>query len=93
MNYDASKKALISLTNNLAAFFAPEVRVNCVCPGWINTKMNKELALELAKKETTFAISSASAKRFKNIFSSSCFLNSAASYINNAIIVVDGGVK
>lgn len=35
--YSASKGGLVALTHALAASLAPDVRVNCICPGWIVT--------------------------------------------------------
>jgi NAD(P)-dependent dehydrogenase (short-subunit alcohol dehydrogenase family) len=36
--YAASKGGVVALTHALAASLAPDVRVNCVSPGWILTK-------------------------------------------------------
>ncbi|MFI5214594.1 MAG: SDR family NAD(P)-dependent oxidoreductase [Gemmatimonadales bacterium] len=38
-DYAATKGALIALTKSLAIEMAPDVRVNCVAPGWTDTDM------------------------------------------------------
>ncbi len=37
-SYSASKGGLIALTHTLAVSLGPDVRVNCISPGWIETK-------------------------------------------------------
>lgn len=37
-SYSASKGGLVALTHALAISLGPEVRVNCVSPGWIHTR-------------------------------------------------------
>ena len=36
--YSASKGGIVSLTHSLAASLAPDVRVNCVSPGWMDVR-------------------------------------------------------
>jgi 3-oxoacyl-[acyl-carrier protein] reductase len=38
--YSASKGAVISATKAWASELAPEIRVNCVAPGWVDTEMS-----------------------------------------------------
>jgi 3-oxoacyl-[acyl-carrier protein] reductase len=39
-HYAATKGAIISLTKSWAAELAPEILVNCVAPGWVDTDMS-----------------------------------------------------
>lgn len=41
-DYAASKGAIISLTKSLAIECAPDITVNCVAPGWVDTEMAAE---------------------------------------------------
>jgi NAD(P)-dependent dehydrogenase (short-subunit alcohol dehydrogenase family) len=45
-HYAASKAATISITQSAALRFGPDVRVNAVCPGVIDTPMNRQIAEE-----------------------------------------------
>jgi 3-oxoacyl-[acyl-carrier protein] reductase len=39
-DYAATKGALISMTKSLAIEYAPDITVNCVAPGWVDTEMS-----------------------------------------------------
>jgi meso-butanediol dehydrogenase / (S,S)-butanediol dehydrogenase / diacetyl reductase len=49
--YAASKGAVVNLTRQMAIQWAPAVRVNCVCPGMIETPMTRALLDEPAFRE------------------------------------------
>lgn len=92
-DYDMSKAAIISLTHNLAHILSPECRVNAIAPGWVNTPMNENLNPNFRKEEEHKIL----LKRFAEpieIANAVVFLASnQASYINDTIIRIDGGIQ
>jgi NAD(P)-dependent dehydrogenase (short-subunit alcohol dehydrogenase family) len=46
--YSASKGGVVNLTRALAMELAPDIRVNCVCPGWVDTDMLRRDYVDLA---------------------------------------------
>lgn len=52
IDYDASKAGIISLTHNFAKYLS-DIRVNCICPDWIDTEMNKDMD-EIYKAKINF---------------------------------------
>ena len=93
LDYDSSKAGIINLSHNLANYLSPKIRVNTICPGWINTPMNKDMDMEFRKQEEDKIL----LKRFaepNEIANLIYFISSEdASYINDSVIRIDGGKK
>lgn len=90
LDYDISKAGIISLTHNLAKYYAP-IRINTVAPGWVNTSMNKELDENFKQQE----IEKILLKRFAEPeeIAKTIYFVATSSYINDTIIRVDGGIN
>ncbi len=93
IDYNASKAGMISLTKDMARFFAPNIRVNAVAPGWIETDMVKDMDPEYRKEEENKAL----LKRFatpEEIAKVIYFLGSEdSSFMTGEVVKVDGGYK
>lgn len=93
IDYDSSKAGLISISNNLANYLSPYVRVNTVCPGWIDTEMNQNLDNDFKEKEEEKILLKRFGKPEEVAELISFLISDKASYINNSIIRIDGGKK
>lgn len=97
--YSASKAAVINLVRNAACQLAGTgVRVNAICPGLIETEMTKpvfDMARSAGKEQKIGQLNPLRrAGRPEEIAEVALFLASdAASYVNGAEIVVDGGLS
>lgn len=93
VHYSAAKAGIIGLTKALAKELGPSgIRVNCVAPGVINTRMNADLSVEdissLADETPLGRLGTAD-----EIASTSLFLASeAAQFITGQVISPNGGI-
>jgi NAD(P)-dependent dehydrogenase (short-subunit alcohol dehydrogenase family) len=91
--YAASKGAIVNLTRQMALEWAPRVRVNCVCPGVIETPMTAELRRDPAWAEK--ALKRYPLGRFgqpDEIASAILYLASdEAGFVTGVALPVDGG--
>ncbi len=92
-SYAASKGGVANLTRQMALNWAPGVRVNCVCPGVIETPMTAELRRDPAWSETV--LRKYPLGRFgqpEEIAAAILFLASdEAAYVTGVALPVDGG--
>jgi NAD(P)-dependent dehydrogenase (short-subunit alcohol dehydrogenase family) len=92
--YTAAKGGIVSLTRVLAVDWGPKnIRINCICPGGVETPMiapvlSDEQVLSLMRESTPLG----RLARPEEIAQVALFLASdEASYLNGAILPVDGG--
>ncbi len=88
--YAASKAGLINLTQNLARALAPDVRVNAVAPGWIDTPWTKSWPEERRQK----SVENTLLKRIgtpEDVADVIFFLAVSGAYVTGQTVVVDGG--
>lgn len=101
--YSSSKAGLIMLTKCIALDYGPlGVRANCVCPGWIETAMADAEMDDLAARTQSdragaysLAVSQVPARRAGRVEEAAeaiaWLASPAASYVNGAVLTVDGG--
>ena len=91
--YGAAKHGVIGLTRQFALDGAPTVRVNCICPGFIDTPLIA--VVKQAQPLTEWAVSNTPLGRLgrpEEIARAALFLASDdSSYMTGAPLIVDGG--
>ena len=91
--YVASKHGLVGLTKSLALDWAPEVRVNCLAPGYVATQLTTDLRDDEALRRSI--LERTPLERFadpEEVAAPAVFLASDhASYATGAVLAVDGG--
>lgn len=91
-HYAASKAGVISLTRSLARLAAPDVAVNCIAPGLIDTEMtHAEIASE-AGAEKLRQIPLGRVGDAEEVAASVVFLAASAPYVTGQTINVNGGL-
>jgi NAD(P)-dependent dehydrogenase (short-subunit alcohol dehydrogenase family) len=98
--YSASKGGVVNLTRALAMELAPDIRVNCVCPGWVDTDMLRRDYVDLADDPAAAereAIDEAPLKRVatpEEIAKAITYLAShEARFITGVALPIDGGIS
>jgi len=95
--YVASKAALNTMTISLARALAPLIRVNAVCPGYIDTPwFTKGRGVEAAAKVRETVIAKVPLKRAstaEDVANAVCFLATAkSSHMTGEILRIDAGL-
>ena len=92
--YAASKAGLINLTVALARVLAPEVRVNCVAPGFIDTRWLREglgSFFERVKEQTAEQSPLGRVSTPEDVAQVVLSLIEGADFVTGQTIIVDGG--
>lgn len=94
--YGVTKAAIIQLTKTMAVTLAPAVRVNCYCPGTIDTEMGRNTAAAGASDPRVAKMTAANLIRRKGtpdeVAKLACYLASEdAGFITGSAYLIDGG--
>lgn len=91
--FAASKGAVMAFTRSLARSLAPQVRVNCLAPGWIRTAWAENASDYWQQR----AVSESMLGRWgtpEDVAQAACFLASpAAAFITGQITPINGGMS
>lgn len=98
LTYSATKAALIQMTRGMAMDLAPDIRVNCVCPGTIRTAATERHMAQTGMTEEQFLAQNAPLHLLnrvgqpREVAHAILFLASdEASFITGTSLMVDGG--
>ncbi|MDG1511000.1 MAG: SDR family oxidoreductase [Mariniblastus sp.] len=91
--FATTKGAIMAMTKSLAQSLSPEVRVNCIAPGWIKTEWGEQTSDYWSNRATQDSLM----QRWgtpDDVAAVAVFLcSSAASFVSGQIFPVNGGFK
>jgi 3-oxoacyl-[acyl-carrier protein] reductase len=87
--YCASKAAVISLTQSLAIALGPEIRVNAIAPGFIETRWHagRQMNAEASRQQTPLKRNGTP----EDCAEVALFFAASAHFVTGEVVVVDGG--
>lgn len=91
IDYDASKAGIINMTHNFAKYLSPDIRVNVICPGWIESDMTSNIDNYFKKSEIDKIMLGRFAK--KEEIADAIYFMVSNEYVNDCVLKIDGGIK
>ncbi|RLC93045.1 MAG: 2-deoxy-D-gluconate 3-dehydrogenase [Chloroflexi bacterium] len=91
--YAAAKAGVINLTRSLAVEWAPRVRVNCICPGFIeNPGLPQALEADAGLNRMLARVPLGHMGKPEDIVGGVVyFASDASAYVTGAVLAIDGG--
>jgi NAD(P)-dependent dehydrogenase (short-subunit alcohol dehydrogenase family) len=91
--YAAAKAGVINLTRTLAVEWAPQIRVNCICPGFIeNPGLPQALEADTGLSRMLSKVPLGHMGRPEDIVGGVVyFASDASAYVTGALLAIDGG--
>ncbi|HKI15570.1 MAG TPA: SDR family oxidoreductase [Roseiarcus sp.] len=91
--YCASKGAVVNLTRAMALELAPDVRVNCVCPGVVDTDMSRNISPDFQRESADFYPMKRIATANEVAQAIVYLASEDAGFITGTALAIDGGAN
>jgi len=91
--FATTKGAIMAMTKSLAQSFAPEVRVNCIAPGWIQTKWGETASEDWQQRAKADSLMNRWGQP-EDVAAAAVFLAvDASGFVSGQVLPVNGGFR